>query len=293
MVCASGSCHLDYCDFGLEDFGCCVGEVWFWCDGGHGLQWSDCSGNNPPMNTCGWDNSGYQCGGDGADPDGVLPLECCLPDCDKKDCGSDGCWGNCGQCEDEHADCVDGKCECTALCGGSECGDDGCGGSCGECGSGCCVDGACQDITYTDPDSLLMWEVPTLDNNGNQAALAEGCSGLEMCGYDDWRLPNVAEMRTLIRGCPATMPGGTCNVEAGVCLESSCAHPSCEGCAEYDGPGELGRYWPKEMGQYGVAFFSADDVLDGGEQVWTLHVKFGKIFAYGDDSFIQYRMCVR
>jgi len=35
---------------------------------------------------------------------------CCLPDCAGRVCGDDGCGGDCGDCEDTWADCVDGEC---------------------------------------------------------------------------------------------------------------------------------------------------------------------------------------
>jgi len=91
----------------------------------------------------------------------------CTPECTDKNCGPDGCGGNCAPgCGDDQA-CVGGVCECTGLecggacCGGGEvcfadaccapdctgrvCGTDGCGDSCGTCpGSlSCDADGQC------------------------------------------------------------------------------------------------------------------------------------------------------
>jgi hypothetical protein len=68
----------------------------------------------------------------------------CQPQCDDKDCGFDGCGGECGTCSGEQAFCVQGTCICQPLCGPSVCGDDGCGGSCGECSGGLtCAGGLC------------------------------------------------------------------------------------------------------------------------------------------------------
>ena len=45
-------------------------------------------------------------------PDGTCGWPCC-PDCGDRECGSDGCWGSCGTCEE--------GCTCTGL-GTCECG---------------------------------------------------------------------------------------------------------------------------------------------------------------------------
>ena len=68
----------------------------------------------------------------------------CVPDCEGKDCGNDGCGGSCGTCE-EGAGCQAGQCVgCAPSCLGRLCGDDGCGGSCGDCpGNSSCQTGVC------------------------------------------------------------------------------------------------------------------------------------------------------
>jgi len=72
----------------------------------------------------------------------------CVPDCGGKECGPDGCDGQCGECPagDQWA-CVEHMCICTLDCEGKECGIDGCGGSCGECGKweDCWVEGLCYE----------------------------------------------------------------------------------------------------------------------------------------------------
>lgn len=71
----------------------------------------------------------------------------CVPQCDGKECGMDGCGGVCGVCE-TNEECFDGACvpetTCVPSCGNATCGDDGCGGSCGACDEGYeCVLGSC------------------------------------------------------------------------------------------------------------------------------------------------------
>ena len=74
----------------------------------------------------------------------------CVPQCDGKVCGPDGCGSICGFCPYGKACNEDGT-ECTLVCDpitpcqGKVCGPDGCGGTCGECDAGfkCGEDGQC------------------------------------------------------------------------------------------------------------------------------------------------------
>ena len=63
------------------------------------------------------------------------------------------------------------------------------------------------------------------------------CQSLSLAGHSDWRLPNLDELRTLIKGCDPTETGGVC--EATQICEQGCDHDfcrencraNCEGCA--------------------------------------------------------------
>jgi hypothetical protein len=103
---------------------------------------------------CGDDGCGGQCGtcaaGKTCDDDGL----CCAPQCENKECGDNGCGGDCGTCADGKV-CEAGKCiVCEPKCEGKVCGDNGCGGTCGECKdgqncvSGKCMDTGCGSVTY-------------------------------------------------------------------------------------------------------------------------------------------------
>ena len=79
------------------------------------------------------------------------PTECvdgeclCVPKCEGKKCGDDGCGGVCGTCS-SGLQCVEGICMCVPSCGGgaADCGPDGCGGVCGTCVEGdVCNKGVC------------------------------------------------------------------------------------------------------------------------------------------------------
>ncbi len=73
----------------------------------------------------------------------------CVPDCDGRDCGPDGCGDVCGvctpelECDEDLGQCFD-PVVCEPDCDDRECGSDGCGGDCGACGDDeICVDGQC------------------------------------------------------------------------------------------------------------------------------------------------------
>jgi len=155
----------------------------------------------------------------------ALTSDCCLPQCDGKVCGPDGCGMTCGECPGAQDACVEGACVCQPSCGGKVCGDDGCGGSCGDCTGlqDACVDGqcacqpACTDkVCGDDGCGGICGTCP-----GPQDACIEGacvcqpdCNG-KVCGDD---------------GC-----GGSCGACPGVqdeCLLGQClCKPMCDGKA--------------------------------------------------------------
>ena len=80
----------------------------------------------------------------------------CVPTCDGRYCGSDGCGGTCGTCGSGQECSAAGRCftaPCTPSCNGRQCGDDGCGGDCGTCGPGdlcATTDGRCVSASTCD-----------------------------------------------------------------------------------------------------------------------------------------------
>jgi len=208
--CAARNCGPDGCG------GSC-GE----CDGGQD-QCKDgvcvCQPKCEP-GQCGQDGCGGQCGacgpfevcvdgacgcayqacGDLCCPAGMAchAAACCKPMCLGKECGDDGCGGQCGTCPEVAPICNQGICalKCDPACQGKECGPDGCGGSCGECGA----------------NSVCM--------EGEGTCCALQCAGKE-CGPD---------------GCGGSC--GECDVasvclDAGTCCQPSCLGVECgpDGC---------------------------------------------------------------
>ncbi len=163
---------------------------------------------------CGDDGCGGECGVcPGAAPvciedEGV----CCAPDCDDKECGPDGCGDVCGVCSVENPDCLAGACTCNPKCDGKECGDDQCGGECGTCDGETpdCLDGDCVcDPKCTDKEC------------GD-----DQCGGL--CGECGEGLQCLDDG---LCGCQEGVAcGDACCGEAQACTEQlTCCTPSCEG----------------------------------------------------------------
>ena len=166
----------------------------------------------------------------------TLSAQCaCDTDCEGKECGVDGCGGECGVCPVQH-ECQDNLCVCIPDCVGKQCGPDGCGGDCGEClgicegglchlGPGCeeaeipfCADCDCQecvcaldafccDVAW---DELCVGEC--IDDCG-------GCAVMDDC--DD----AVCEGYESCINCP-----GDCACEdPAVCWLNACCEPWCGG----------------------------------------------------------------
>jgi len=361
--------------------------------------------------------------------DGEVDVEC-IPDCDGKECGDNGCGGECGECQGEQEGCVGGVCVCLPICEEKECGDDGCGGSCGECDdgnpctddscdptAGCvyennalpcddsnwctdgdkcggglclsgvsivcddnnvctsdtcvpavgcvwvsnnnpcedddkctsgdfcldgncipgaevvcddgnpctddscspavgcaytnlpdgiqcslespqdvCADGQCVSVWWKDSKSKLVWQITPTGGAMQWDTANTHCSGLSLDG-SGWRLPSIDELRTLIRACPATESGGTCNVQDGGCIyqeDYSCADASCGGCASGAGPAN-GCYWPDEMQGDCDPYWSSTPSHKGGCCAWCVDFFAGTVkgFAHGTQTAGRHVRCVR
>lgn len=110
---------------------------------------------------------------------------------------------------------------------------------------------ACNCTYYSywcDEKTGLCWQNPQKDaytpsDSGlTQPDAVRYCQELVLGGYDDWRLPIIDEMRTVIRGNPKTEIGGDCPIIEGSPM-SDMAHEACSPRAEYEGPGIGGCYW--------------------------------------------------
>ncbi len=126
--------------------------------------------------------TGYTCGPDGKCTD-------CLPNCEGRCCGDDGCGGTCADlCGDTGQSCDTDNCqcqgECQPDCAGRECGPDKC---LGTCGPGCaedetCSDGICQQLGCSGDEQCQPGQI-CLDNT-----CTNGCRGDRDCPQDQFCL---------------------------------------------------------------------------------------------------------
>lgn len=153
---------------------------------------------------------------------------------------------------------------------------------------------ACSETdakTWTDPASCLTWQVTPTGGKKTWSYAKSHCAGLSLDGYKDWRLPTIDELRTLIRGCPSTITGGSCNVEEGDCLAWPCRdNESRSVCPSYHGPGEGGCYWPDEMEGTCIWYWSSSSV--GGGEAWAVNFDYGHVYNDGTGVDLHVR-CVR
>jgi hypothetical protein len=87
---------------------------------------------------------------------------------------------------------------------------------------------------WSDPASGLCWQDPSNEAESIWRDAMLYCEDLSLGGYGDWRVPTIDELRSFIRGCPATEAGGACGVTDG-CFDSSC-RVGCRGCPLHEGP---------------------------------------------------------
>lgn len=112
-----------------------------------------------------------------------------------------------------------------------------------------CADGMCLD-----PSSGLTWvQVESMSVFTWEDAKTY-CQELVFGGYDNWKLPSISELRTIVRGCPQTETDGSCEVtdENTVFSEQTIEDHLCGGCDWWAGPGRNGIYMPPEIkfGEY-------------------------------------------
>lgn len=105
----------------------------------------------------------------------------CVPNCDGKPCGDDGCGEPCpDRCErPDRCNLETGRCECEASCGDRRCGEDACGNPCGSTcertGDGAptsqCYSGTCSSNGQCDTDELVTcWPDSDGDRQGDRNA---------------------------------------------------------------------------------------------------------------------------
>jgi len=129
----------------------------------------------------------------------------------------------------------------------------------------------------TDAASGLSWSAKAMHPKNWDDALFY-CENLEENGVKNWKLPNIDELRTLIKDCDGTVSGGGCKVS------------SDRGCLSYDScwstfclckAGEGGKY--SKFGDSGGLWSSSEA---GDEGAWYINFYEAKIIDdYKESSY--------
>lgn len=140
--------------------------------------------------------------------------------------------------------------------------------------------------TWTDPATGLTWQMPSAVREMNWQEAIDYCAGLYLDG-DGWRLPNIDELRTLVRGCPATEPRGSCGVTDS-CLElwtcyaddPDSSTSSCGGCMDggcnwdpalfYEGETNCGPAYLSSSTYHAIVPDTGEPTPDDGLYAWVL-----------------------
>jgi len=153
------------------------------------------------------------------------------------------------------------------------------------------------DDDDTDDDNAsgnLIWQDPPSSDYMTWEEAKTYCNDLTFDGHDDWRLPTISELRSLIRGCDGTELGGACGVTDD-CLDSTCWNEdACQGCDELAGPGSGGAYWPNGMSGEITWYWSSSLLADASHahDAWYVGFHYGVIADYYGDDVLAAR-CVR
>lgn len=144
-----------------------------------------------------------------------------------------------------------------------------------------------QGISY-DPVNGLLWQRSKADPMTHIDA-GRYCERSRVGSRDDWRLPTVGELRTIVKGCATTAQGGTCQIDD-ACLSRQCRDEECVGCGAVAGPGEDGLYWEKGTWEYEYGstqgyYWSSSAVKDSPvDEVWAVSFVSGGIVAKERES---------
>lgn len=201
-----------------EKYRSCDGDKLMKCESGEWVLDMDCY---EYWMTCGPDNYGsFACNG--------------YPDCTSDEVGKLKCWGS------RALKCTTGGIDWQLQEDCSRYQDMFCQSATEDSAFGHCLHNA--GPTWKDAATGLEWERHVFPEFGADhfTAWAEAntyCQNLVWGdpAKEDWRLPTISELRTLVRGCADTQTGGGCGFTDS-CLAGTCYTGECAGCTQFKGP---------------------------------------------------------
>ena len=136
----------------------------------------------------------------------------------------------------------------------------------------------------------LEWSRPS--NKMDWNAAKQYCDNLAESGFTDWRLPNIDELRTLIKNCPKTETDGECKVsEKNGHLSSEDWRP--KGSCYCDSRQNNSGYYSKLDDDDKVWLWSSSTISDLNDRAWRIDFSSGTVdYSHITTSVINVR-CVR
>ncbi len=179
-----------------------------------------------------------------------------------------------------------------------------------ECGNAGCEEGTCRvftcnEETCLDPVTGFTWQKTPGNDNRTWDDASNYCATLSLGSYQDWRLPNISELRTLVHGCYDIESNGTCEIRdycvpcgdtiQDQCLESTCRNSDlCNPSACTDEEGPNGCYWQNGLEGTCNLYWSTSIVEDNQQYVWLVHFDDALLnLAKKDSATKQFYRCVR
>jgi hypothetical protein len=142
-------------------------------------------------------------------------------------------------------------------------------------------DGCTAGGNWYDPVTELCWQNPPLPDHFTWIDAATYCDGLSLGSHDDWRLPNIDELISLLRWCQ----DGTNGVDLGpsLCTMTPAGCVATDTCSDVDmcrscidgGGLALGCYWdPALAGDCGA--YRSSSAVDSNTS-WLVFFDVGNV----------------
>ncbi|MBP5435531.1 DUF1566 domain-containing protein [bacterium] len=155
------------------------------------------------------------------------------------------------------------------------------------CEEGCnSSTGKCKKSCYKIDNKI--WSPKSVQTVVYEEAL-EYCNNLTDCGFSDWHLPTIDELRTLIKNCPETETGGSCNVTDNCLSFSDCySEQECSSCEE-------SNVEYSKLGDRNIFLWSSSVLSDYSERVCGVCFWDAELVCFNKDfeSYFLYVRCVR
>jgi hypothetical protein len=149
-----------------------------------------------------------------------------------------------------------------------------------------------------DPLTGLCWEEPPSGGELDWDSAVAYCNALSIGGFDDWRLPMIQELVSLIRGCmDCTDTGDLAISECGVtdpdCLIWDPCWDECGTCEELAGPDDdpAGCFWDPALSGVCITYWSASS-CEPSTYAWIVYFQLGGVYVR-EKVETEYFRCVR